>query len=73
MRLLHNPEEIVGPYVKPEMTVMGMGWFSIIMAMMVGNQGGMIVIDLQQQMLNVLRRRVEKAGVADCIGVDDES
>jgi len=34
-RLLHSPEEIVGPYVRPEMTVMdvgcGMGLFSIAM------------------------------------------
>jgi ubiquinone/menaquinone biosynthesis C-methylase UbiE len=70
-RLLHNPEEIVGPYLKPSMTIMdvgcGMGLFSIAMAKMVGNTGGVIAIDLQQEMLDVLRRRAERAGVADRI------
>jgi ubiquinone/menaquinone biosynthesis C-methylase UbiE len=70
-RLLHNPEKIVGPYVKPGMTAMdvgcGMGMFSIAMARMVGDQGRVIAVDLQQQMLDVLRRRAEKASVADRI------
>jgi ubiquinone/menaquinone biosynthesis C-methylase UbiE len=70
-RLLHNPEKIVGPYVKPGMTVMdvgcGMGLFSIAMARMVGDQGRVIAVDLQEKMLGVLRRRAEKAGVADRI------
>ena len=51
IRLLHNPEKIVGPYVKPGMTVMGMGWFSIIMATMVGNQGRMIAVDLARRIV----------------------
>jgi cyclopropane fatty-acyl-phospholipid synthase-like methyltransferase len=42
-RLLHNPEKILGPYVKPGMTVMdvgcGMGFCSIAMAKMVGEDG----------------------------------
>ena len=70
-RLLHNPQKIVGPYIKPGMTVMdvgcGMGLFSIVMAKMVGDQGQVIAVDLQQKMLDVLRRRAEKAGVADRI------
>ena len=70
-RLLHNPEKIVGPYIRPGMTVMdvgcGMGLFSIVMAKLVGDQGRMIAVDLQQKMLDVLRRRAEKAGVADRI------
>jgi ubiquinone/menaquinone biosynthesis C-methylase UbiE len=70
-RLLHNPEKIVGLYVQPGMTVMdvgcGMGLFSIAMAKMVGDQGRVIAIDLQEKMLGVLRRRAERAGVADRI------
>jgi ubiquinone/menaquinone biosynthesis C-methylase UbiE len=70
-KLLHNPQKIVGPYVRPGMTVIdvgcGMGWFSVPMAGMVGQQGRVIAVDLQQQMLNMLRRRAEKAGVADRI------
>jgi ubiquinone/menaquinone biosynthesis C-methylase UbiE len=70
-RLLHKPEKIVGPCVKPGMIVMdvgcGMGMFSIAMAKMVGDQGRVIAIDLQQKMLDVLWRRAERAGVADRI------
>ncbi len=66
-RLIHDPQKIVGPYVKPGMTVMdvgcGVGWFSIPMAGMVGDQGKVVAVDLQPQMLDMLRRRAEKAGV----------
>ncbi len=67
-RLVHDPPRIVGPYVKPGMAVMdvgcGAGWFSIPMARMVGDQGRVIAVDLQPQMLDMVRRRAEKAGVA---------
>ena len=67
-RLVHDPQKIVGPYAKPGMTVLdvgcGLGWFSVPMATMVGDQGRVIAVDLQQQMLDMLRRRAEKAGVA---------
>ncbi|MBN1588136.1 MAG: class I SAM-dependent methyltransferase [Pirellulales bacterium] len=70
-RWLHDPRKIVGPYVKPGMTVIdvgcGVGWFAIPMAAMVGEQGKVIAVDLQRQMLDMLRRRAEKAGVADRI------
>ena len=86
-RLLHDPQKIVGPYVRPGMTVMdvgcGVGWFSIPMARMVGDHGKVIAVDLQQQMLDMLRRRAEKAGVAarielhkceqDRLGIDAEA
>jgi ubiquinone/menaquinone biosynthesis C-methylase UbiE len=67
-RLLHNPPKILGPWVQPGMTVMdvgcGMGLFSIAMALMVGDQGQVIAVDLQQKMLDVLQKRAERAGVA---------
>lgn len=70
-RWLHNPEKIVGPYIRPGMTVMdlgcGMGIFSIDMARMVGETGLVIAVDLQQEMLDVLTRRSRKAGVSDRI------
>jgi len=70
-RLIHNPEKILGPYVEPGATVMdfgcGMGLFSIAMARLVGPQGKVIAVDLQQKMLDVLARRAAKAGVADRI------
>jgi ubiquinone/menaquinone biosynthesis C-methylase UbiE len=67
-RLFHNPEKIVGPFLKSEMTAMdvgcGMGMFSLAMARIVGEEGRVIAVDLQQKMLDVLRKRAEKAGVA---------
>lgn len=70
-RLLHAPEKIVSPYVKPGMMVIdvgcGMGLFSIAMARMVGDEGRVIAVDLQQKMLDVLQKRAEKVGVANRI------
>jgi len=70
-RLLHNPMKIVGPYVGPGMTVIdvgcGMGFCSIAMAKIVGDSGLVIAVDLQQKMLDVLRRRATVAGVANRI------
>jgi ubiquinone/menaquinone biosynthesis C-methylase UbiE len=70
-RLVHNQKKILAPYVKPGMTVMdvgcGMGFFSIALAKMVGDNGLVIAVDLQQKMLDVLVERARRAGVADRI------
>jgi ubiquinone/menaquinone biosynthesis C-methylase UbiE len=70
-KFLHDPESILSPYVSAGMTVLdlgcGMGFFSIAMARLVGGQGRVIAVDLQQQSLNVLAARARKAGVADRI------
>lgn len=70
-RLLHQPEKILAAYLQPGMTAMdfgcGMGFFSIPMAKLVEAGGTVIAVDLQSQMLRTLRRRAEKAGVADRI------
>ena len=85
-RLLHRPEEMLAPYVKEGMRVIdigcGMGFFSIGMARLVGDQGLVISVDLQQKMLDTVHRRAEKAGVAhrirlhrckrDNIGIQEE-
>jgi len=65
--LVHDPQKIVGPYVQSGMMVLDVGWFSIPMARLVGQQGRVVAVDLQQQMLDMLRRRAEKARVADRI------
>ena len=66
-RLIQDPRKIVGPYVRPKMTVLdvgcGLGFFSIPMAAMVGDEGGVIAVDLQTRMLDMLRRCAERAGV----------
>jgi ubiquinone/menaquinone biosynthesis C-methylase UbiE len=84
-RLLHKPEKILARYIGEGMTVMdfgcGMGFFSIAVARMLGGEGSVIAVDLQPQMLQVLRKRAERAGVAekirthqsqpDSIGIDE--
>ena len=70
-RLIHNPEKLLVAYVTLGMTVMdvgcGMGLFSIAAARLVGDHGRVISVDLQQKMLDVMKRRAKKAGVADRI------
>ena len=70
-RWLHNPDQILAPYVKPGITALdfgcGMGMFAIAMAKLVGEAGRVIAADLQPQMLHVLQTRAQKAGVADRI------
>ena len=72
-RMIHNPEKILEPYVSLGMTAMdvgcGRGLFSIAMAKMVGDGGQVIAVDLQQKMLDALRRRAEKAGLLQRIHV----
>ena len=69
--LFHDPERLLGPYVKTGMTVVdigcGMGYFTIGLARLTGPEGKVIAVDLQQQMLDVLWRRSRRAGVADRI------
>ncbi len=66
-RLVHNPYRILGDLVRPGQTVVdlgcGMGYCSIPLAQLVGAQGKVICVDVQQQMLDGLRRRAARAGV----------
>jgi ubiquinone/menaquinone biosynthesis C-methylase UbiE len=70
-RLFHRPTAMFLGLVEEGMTVMdvgcGMGYFSIALAKIVGPQGRVIAVDLQPQMLNILRKRTEKAGMVDRI------
>lgn len=85
-RLFQRPEAILAPHVTTGMTVMdvgcGMGFFSIAMARLVGDEGCVISVDLQPQMLAAVKRRAAKAGLVhrirmhqcapDVIGVEVE-
>jgi len=70
-KLFHNPEKIMTPFLQEGMKVMdvgcGMGFFSIGMAEIVGDDGCVIAIDIQQKMLDILQKRATRAGVADRI------
>jgi ubiquinone/menaquinone biosynthesis C-methylase UbiE len=66
-RLMQNPEELLRPYVWSGMTVLepgpGMGFFTIVLAQMIGEAGRVVAVDIQPAMLKSLRRRAVKAGV----------
>jgi ubiquinone/menaquinone biosynthesis C-methylase UbiE len=67
-RWLHDPEKLFSLYLRNNMIAVdigcGMGVFSIGMAKMVGDGGRVISVDLQQEMLDITRKRAEKYGVA---------
>ena len=70
-KLLHNPEAILSPYIKPGNNVVdigaGMGYFSIPMAKLVGPTGHVTAIDIQTRMLSALAKRAQKCGVSERI------
>lgn len=70
-RLFHDPDHLLGPYVKPGMTAVdigcGMGYFTIGLARLTGPEGKVIAVDLQQRMLDALGRRSRMARVTERI------
>jgi 2-polyprenyl-3-methyl-5-hydroxy-6-metoxy-1,4-benzoquinol methylase len=66
-KIFHNPEKMLQPYVAEGNTVLdigpGMGYFSIPLARMVGEEGKVIAVDIQPEILKVLLKRAKKAGV----------
>ncbi len=70
-KLLHNPETILSPYVRPGSTAIdigpGMGYFTIPLARLVGPTGCVIAIDVQAKMLEALASRARRSGVSERI------
>jgi precorrin-6B methylase 2 len=70
-RLFQPPERTLEPVVWEDQRVLdlgcGMGYFAVAAARMVGPDGRVLAVDLQQKSLNTLGRRAEKAGLADRI------
>ncbi len=68
-RLVHKPERILGPFVRTGMTVLdvgpGMGFFSLPLARMVGPEGRVVCVDVQEGMLQGLRKRARAAHLED--------
>ncbi|MHB8118108.1 MAG: class I SAM-dependent methyltransferase [Methanothrix sp.] len=66
-RLIHNPQKILGGYIEPGQTVLdigcGPGIFSIAMAKMVGELGKVIAVDVQEEMLQILRKKAAQQGL----------
>jgi ubiquinone/menaquinone biosynthesis C-methylase UbiE len=66
--LWYAPGALVEPHLKAGMTVLepgpGMGFFTIEIARLVGADGRVVAVDIESKMLDVLKRRAAKAGVA---------
>ena len=70
-RLLKNPDNIFGKYVQEGMTVIdigcGPGMFTLALAKMVGETGRVIAVDIQQEMLDLLKKKAERRGLVSRI------
>jgi len=67
-KLFENPGKILGPYVREGMTVAdigcAMGFFSLPLARMVGPNGKVVCVDMQERMIRSLKKRAQKAGLS---------
>ncbi len=65
-KIFQDPDKIVGPYVRPGMTVMdigcGPGFFTLAMARMAGPEGRVIAVDMQQEMLDLVKKKSDRMG-----------
>jgi ubiquinone/menaquinone biosynthesis C-methylase UbiE len=78
--LLQNPQRILAPHVRAGMHVLdvgpAMGFFTLPLARIVGPEGRVICVDVQERMLRTLLRRARRANLADRIearGCDADS
>ena len=63
-KLSQPPEKILSPYIMKGMQVLevgpGMGYFSLTLAKLVGYEGRIVCVDLQEKMLMKLRKRARR-------------
>jgi ubiquinone/menaquinone biosynthesis C-methylase UbiE len=66
-RIIHNPQKILGGIIEPGQIVLdlgcGPGTFSLAMAKMVGESGKVIAVDVQEEMLQILREKAAQQGL----------
>ncbi len=66
-KLVHNTTRILGPYLGPGMKAVdigcGMGFFSIGMASLVGDEGTVYALDIQDKMLEIASKRSARKGL----------
>ncbi len=70
-KLIQNPYSILKPHIKKGMTVLdvgcAMGFFSLPMAEIVKPEGKVICVDIQDRMINVLEKKLKKAGLINFV------
>jgi len=61
-RWLQNPQKILSPYISSGLKVLdigcGPGFFSIEIAKMIGDKGKLYSVDLQEGMLNLIKKKI---------------
>ncbi len=72
-RLVHNPSDILSPFVKEGMQVLepgpGRGFFTLELARLVGPNGKVVASELQTSMLEGLKKRAKRAKLGDRVDV----
>lgn len=72
-KLIQNPRKIMGEYVKPGDTVVdigcGGGFFTVELAEMVGENGTVFAVDLQEEMLQITRKLVTRKGLMNRVNL----
>ncbi len=70
-RLVHDPAKIFGSYIGPGGQAAdigcGMGFFTLGLARLVGDNGVVYALDLQQKMLDRVRSRAGRAGLGGIV------
>jgi len=70
-KLLQNPQKILKPYIKEGTTVLdvgcGPGYFTIEMAKMLGSSGKVFAADLQDGMLEIVKKKVANTSLQSII------
>jgi ubiquinone/menaquinone biosynthesis C-methylase UbiE len=70
-RLVQNPAKILGPFIKNGMTVLdlgcGPGFFTIEIARLLNSTGKVIAADLQDEMLNILQKKINGSSLQSVI------
>jgi ubiquinone/menaquinone biosynthesis C-methylase UbiE len=69
-----QPEQVIDALgIRPGQTVAdlgaGSGYFSFRMAPRVGTQGKILAVDIQEEMLRVVRRRAQREGVTNVVAI----
>ena len=76
-KVAHNPKKILKPYIKTEMTVLdvgcGPGFFTVEIAKMLNGKGKVIAADVQEGMLNIIRKKVKDTPLAQRIELHQSS
>jgi ubiquinone/menaquinone biosynthesis C-methylase UbiE len=66
-RLFHDPIKMLSPFVRPGFSVVdigpGMGYFTVPLCHLVGNEGKVLALDIQQKMLDAVRKRASREKV----------